>query len=176
MKKSQFARVTLCVVALLFALGPQALAHNCHVDTFPYWDGNITTGWLATAQVIVPPPNCTMLVEYAFELAGRSSPGSVQFSIYEWSTSGPVGNALFTTTIPWDTTASVIVVSNINLKLTSGTHYGAMIDMLGYTGQSVYFQYNQTGYPRGMGFWYNGTWIQYDGLNHRFKAKWAKAQ
>ena len=169
-------RMMVCFLAvLLMTCAPLALAHNCNVNTFPNWDGTITYGWSMTAQVIVPPPSCNMLVEYQFEVAGRDTAGSIQFSIFEWSPSGgPIGPALYTTTLPWDTTTSVIVVSNINLRLNRLTHYGAVIDLLGYTNQSVYFQYNEDGYNRGIGFWSQGVWYSYPGTNHRFRAKWAK--
>ena len=167
-------KIVALSILMVFAAGLPALAHNCTVDTFPFWDGNITKGWTQTAQIIQPPPSCNKLVEYQFELAARDSPGEVQFSIYEWGPDGPVGNALYTTTLPWDTSASIIVVSNINTVLERGKLYGAVVDLLGYSSQSVYFQENHDGYSRGSAAWYDGPWVTYDGFNHRFRAKWAK--
>jgi len=162
-------------LTVLFVLSASAAASTaCTINTIPDWDDNYTYGFVATAQVITPTARCPELVEYAFELAPRSTPGNVTFSIYQWGPTGPVGSPLFTTTLPWGTTKTVILVSNINLTLTPGTPYGIDIDLQGYTTESVAFQNNQIGYKHGDGWWYNGTsWADVPGTNHKFRAKWA---
>jgi hypothetical protein len=145
------------------------------LDTAPYWDGSYTLGYSATAQLISPQAACPMLVEYAFELARRKTPGNVTFTIYQWGPSGPVGAALFTSTLPWGTSKTVIMVSNINLTLTPGIQYGIDIDLQGYGDRSVAFTYDHTGYRGGDGWWYNGNWSDVPGTNHKFRAKWAAA-
>ncbi len=178
--KCAFQRLTLgtfVALALLFGTGlGTAYASSCNINTMPYWDGNITNGWLAQAQTIeAPSPSCNVLTEYEFELAGRSSAGQVTFNIFEWGAGGPMGSALYTKTLSWGTSASLFDITNINLTLTPGQLYGAEVDFQGYSGQSIYFQANQTGYPGFDGWWYNGTWNDYSGLQDYFAANFSSS-
>ncbi len=176
--KCAFQRLTLgtfIALALLFGTGVgTAYANSCNINTMPDWDGNITNGYLAQAQTFeAPSPSCKVLSEYEFWLAGRSSPGQVTFNIFEWGAGGPMGSALYTTALSWGTSASLFDLTNINLTLTLGQLYGAEVDFQGYTGQSIYFQDNQTGYPGFDGWWNNGTWIDFPGLQDDFAANFS---
>jgi PEP-CTERM motif len=178
--KSAFRRMIPFALALLFSVGVGvAYGDNCNINTMPYWDGNITNGWLAGAQTFeAPSSTCNVLTEYEFELAGRSSTGSIQFNIYQWSSSGPVGSALYSTTLSWGTSASLFDVTNINLVLTPGQLYGADVDLLGYSGQSLYFNGNQTGYPGHDAWFYNpayGGWNDFNCCNDYFLANFSSA-
>jgi len=165
----------IAVLALLI-VGSFATANaaNCNINTEPSWDGNITSGWLAQAQTFeAPSADCSVLSDWEFKLAGRTSPGQVTFNIYQWSASGPVGNALYSQTLDWGTTDQLFDVTGINLVLTPGQLYGAHIDLQGYSGQSVYYNFNQTGYPGHDGWWYNpdlGGWNDIGGTNQYFMA------
>ena len=153
-KPSHLAGLAI-VMAFLLAGSVTAYAAACSsIDTRPYWDNNITNGWFAQAQTFeAPSADCNVLSDWTFALAGRTSPGAVTFSIYEWGPSGPIGNPLFTTNIAWGTSDATYNVPNINVVLTPGTLYGADIDLQGYSEKSVYFNGNQTGYQYD-GWWY----------------------
>ncbi len=169
-------RNTLLLVVVLAVCGiSAAFASSCDtIDTRPDWDSNITNGWLGQAQTFeAPSQNCNILSQWIFDLAGRSSPGQVTFSIYQWGGSGPVGNALYTQTLNWGTSAQEFDINNINLLLTPGQLYGAAIDLQGYSGESVYYNFNQIGYPGYDGWWYNpadGGWVDVGGTNQYFAA------
>lgn len=166
-------KILLLSAVLLFA--GSSFAENCHhINTEQFWDNNITSGFLAQAQTFeAPSVNCSILSHWEFKLAGRTSPGQVTFSIYEWGATGPVGNALYSQTLDWGTTDQLFDINDINLSLTPGQLYGADIDLEGYGGQSVYFSFNQKGYLGFDGWWYNpdaGGWNDVHGTNQYFIA------
>jgi hypothetical protein len=168
----------LAVLALLLAGGvASAYAANCNINTEPFWDNNITSGWLAQAQTFeAPSANCSLLSDWEFKLAGRSSPGQITFNIFQWGPSGPIGNALYSQTLNWGTSDQLFDITNINLALTPGQLYGAEIDLQGYSDQSVFYNFNQTGYPGFDGWWYNpafGGWNDVGGTNQYFMADFA---
>ena len=162
------------VLALLILGSVMLYGANCNINTEPFWDSNITSGWLAQAQTFeAPSANCSVLSDWEFKLAGRTSSGQITFNIYEWGPSGPVGNALYSQTLNWGATDQLFDVTNINLALTPGQLYGADIDLQGYSGKSVYYQDNQTGYPGYDGWWYDpgeGGWKTFGGTNQYFMA------
>jgi hypothetical protein len=143
-------------------------AANCNINTEPFWDNNITSGWNAQAQTFeAPSANCNVLSSWEFKLAAGGS--QVTFNIYQWGSSGPIGSALYSQTFNWGDT---IDVNNINLLLTPGQLYGAELDFHGYNGPSVYFNFNQTGYPGFDGWWdmSNEAWQDVPGTNQYFMA------
>jgi hypothetical protein len=162
------------VIALLVVGSVTLHAANCNINTEPFWDSNITNGWLGQAQTFeAPSADCNVLSDWEFKLAGRTSPGQVTFNIYQWGPNGPVGNALYSATLDWGTTDQLFDVTAINLVLTPGQLYGADVDLNGYSGPSVYFNFNQTGYPAHDGWWYNpdfGGWNDIGGSNQYFQA------
>ena len=87
---------------LLLAIGSFADDYR-HINTEPYWDGSITLGYLAQAQIFEAPKNTDMLINWEFKLAGRTDPGQVTFNIFAWSDSGPVGSTLYSQTLDWGT-------------------------------------------------------------------------
>jgi len=165
---------SLLVVALLVVGSVILHADTCNINTEPFWDSNITNGWTGQAQTFeAPSANCSVLSDWEFKLAGRTSPGQITFNIYAWGPSGPVGTALYSQTLDWGTTDQVFDVTGINLALTPGQLYGADIDLQGYSDKSVYFNFNQTGYPGFDGWWYNpdlGGWNDVGGSNQYFMA------
>jgi hypothetical protein len=173
LKATHGFRVLAVVALLVFGSVIAVHAGVCNsVDTRPFWDNNITNGWYAQAQTFeAPSQNCNVLSDWTFGLAGRSSAGQATFSIYEWGSSGPIGSALYTQTINWGTTNQEYNVTNINLTLTPGQLYGADIDLEGYSGPSVYFNGNMTGYNHDA-WWYMPStgWQDISGLNQYFAA------
>jgi hypothetical protein len=169
--------IVAAVVLLIAGSATTAYASICNtVDTRPFWDNNITNGWFAQAQTFeAPAANCNVLSDWTFALAGRTSPGAVTFSIYQWGPTGPIGSPLFTTNIAWGTTNATYSVPNINVVLTPGTLYGADIDLQGYSGPSVYFNGNKTGYKYD-GWWYmpSSGWNDLP-LNQYFAADFSNA-
>lgn len=155
---------------LILALATTARA-NTIIDTFPSWDGNITNGWLYTAQTFTTPAD-NILDNYTFAVAGRDGGGSIGFSIVPWAGDAPSGAALFSTTVSWPQAGGPILVDNIDLELTTGNLYAAVIDLQGYSGLSVHFM-NGDPYSGGNGVWsFNGTdWDNFPTLDHAFRAE-----
>ena len=91
----EFGALLLRLMPLVIFSIPMSAATACTLDTVPNWHGYYAEGWPETAQTITPPVQCPKIIEYAFELSPRNSPGKIVFSIYEWSHFGPVGSALF---------------------------------------------------------------------------------
>jgi hypothetical protein len=130
-----------------------------------------TGGWAGTAQTFTAPAD-NVLQDWTFFLAPRTADGSVQFSIYNWSGAGPTGAALYSTTLAWGTAGGATGVSGIDLDLTAGNYYGAVIDLLGYLGSSV--SYTDDLYAGGNGQWTTsppaGPYDDFPTLDHRFIA------
>lgn len=154
----------------MVALGAVAVARGQVIDTYGDWDGNITNGWQQIAQSFVAPSN--NLLNYKFNLQGGGA--NVEFDVFAWVPgSGPVGGALYTHTFAY-TGAGNYTMSNINLALTPGATYAAIVNMLGYTDKSQEYQTNQNSYNQGSGSWYStsyGGWNFYPTYNTRFRAE-----
>lgn len=160
----------LCVL-LLTASG---FAENCtRINTEQFWDNSVTEGWTGMAQTFeAPSANCSILSDWEFKLAGRTSPGQITFNIYQWGDSGPVGNPVYSQTFDWGTQAQTFDATNIGLALQPGQLYGADVDFGGYSGDSAYFSFNQKGYSFDAWF-YNaqfGGWNEAHGTNQYFIA------
>ena len=87
-----------------------------------------------------------------------------------------MGNALYSQTLNWGTNDQTFDVTGINLSLTPGQLYGADIDLQGYSGNSIYFQFNEQGYPGYITRVYNpafGGWNDIPGTNQYFIADFA---
>jgi hypothetical protein len=161
----------------LFPLLATAIALPCSattiIDTYPFADGNVTNGWLGTAQTITIPIE-NILVSYRFELAARTAPGDVTFAVFDWGASGPVGPALFSTTVPWSLAGSYEVLG-INLPLVTGQQYGFVVDFQGYVSQSSHFIGSDV-YAGGEGWWNSGTWQELASLEQLFRAEFESAR
>jgi len=165
MRKSSISAVVVAASALA---GP-ALAQTI-IDTYPYWDNNITNGWARMAQSFIAPTD-NVLETYTFGFDGSNV--NIQVDVYEWDeTVGEVGPSLYSTQVvgnPGD-----ITLSNINLALNSGTRYALVFDFQGYSGPSIHYMLNDTGNPGGDASWWNGSW-QYlnSGWNTKFRAEFS---
>ncbi|MCL4197913.1 MAG: hypothetical protein KJZ69_10525 [Phycisphaerales bacterium] len=154
-------------VAAASALAAPTFAQTI-IDTYPYWDNNITNGWPRMAQSFVAPTDNT-LDNYKFGFAGSGV--TIQVDVYQWDDNvGEVGPSLYSTQVtgnPGD-----ITISNINLTLTPGTTYALVFDFQGYSGQSIHWMQNNTGNPGGHSSWWNGGW-QYlrSGWSTQFRAE-----
>jgi hypothetical protein len=187
----------LGVLLLLPSVPIQAqVAGQTIIDTFPFNTVeqfecgapepnrySATRGWVGTAQTITTPAN-GVLADYRFQLAPRSfegGPPQVLFSVYAW-VGGPVGAALYTTSVDWPAGGGVVDITGINVSLTPGTQYGMTIDLQGYSGDSVFFNCNQDGYNpdnSDSGWWVQtaeGAWVNFPNYNHRFRAVYGVQQ
>lgn len=140
------------------------------IDTYPYWDGNVSDGWYKVAQSFVAPAD-NVLDSYQFAFAGSNIP--LQFDIFVWDQElGPIGASLFTA----QRTGHVgdVLIDNIHLTLEEGVRYAAVVDLLGYNGESVHWMMNVTGNPAGDASWWNVTW-QYlnSGWSTEFRARFS---
>jgi hypothetical protein len=160
------------VVALVLGAGWccsfPALA-NTVIDTYPSWDSARTNGWALTAQSFTVPLIDNVLDNWTFNL----SPGgtSYRFSVVNISGGLPdTDSPLFAVTEPWS--GGDQLISNINLRLTSGSQYAAVIDFLGYTGLSVAYDALDA-YAGGNGMWANTVqaWQVFQLADHEFRAE-----
>jgi hypothetical protein len=131
------------------------------IDTYPCWDGNVTDMWAGVAQSFVPPTSNTILRNFTFALDPTDAQRTVTFEIYQWSNdTGPVGGPLYSAAAPWPVAGGDVSIDNIDLVLTEGVLYGAVVYLGGFDGSSVHFMYNNTCYPDGDASWYSvlGEW------------------
>ncbi|MCG3127322.1 MAG: hypothetical protein CHACPFDD_02180 [Phycisphaerae bacterium] len=150
-----------------------AAAANTIIDTYPDWDGNVTNGWLKIAQTVTVPAD-NVLDNWKFALNPPGGQNTILFEIYEWDNSvGPIGPVLYSSIEAWPAAGGDVLVDNINLPLTTGNLYGAIVDLQGYAGQSVHFQVNQFSYTGGDASWFDGaTWnFLNSGWNTKFRAE-----
>jgi hypothetical protein len=133
------------------ATGPTTI-----IDTYPDWDLNVTTSWLKVAQSFLAPTDNT-LISWQFALAPVAAPTNVLFQIVPWNpNSGPSGLPLFSRTVNWPAGGGDILVDDINLTLTPGLRYAAVVDLNGYSGRSLDFELNQKSYDQGNASWFGG--------------------
>lgn len=138
------------------------------IDTYPSSSGWQTSGWGATAQSFTVPVVDNVLSDWTFNLAGSGT--NYKFSIVQMTGGLPdINQSLYTVTNPWSVGDQNI--NGINLSLTSGTQYAAVIDFLGYAGSSV--EFGPDTYAGGNGFWgftNSNGWTNFSGLDHIFQA------
>lgn len=112
------------------------------VNLYPAW------GWAEAAQSFKAPSSDTILSQWSFSLDGSGT--NYRFSIVQLDGGMPdLTQPLFSVTQAWSTGTQTI--SNINLGLTGGAQYAAVIDFLGYTNVSVY--YVDDDYVDGNAYW-----------------------
>ncbi len=142
------------------------------IDTYPFWDGNVTNGWTAIAQTFDAPGST--LTDYQFGIDGNSAGGTLNISLYNWvAGTGQTGAALYSTSVAWPSSTGDIVLSGINVAVTNGSHYGMIVELGGSNALSVHYMGNVTGSPTGYGYWSgdNGsTWSGIPGLSTKFRA------
>jgi hypothetical protein len=159
------------VVACVFLrLSGSALGQVVY-ETFSTDSGGITSGHLATAQTFTVPTSAPVLSNYTFALAPRTEGGAVSFSIFAWTSNGPTGNALFTSTLNWPSAGGNVTVSGVNLALVPDALYGAYFDLLGYSGNSVRYTSTST-FNLGNAWWGSpGQLTDFPSLDHLFRAE-----
>jgi hypothetical protein len=163
------------LAALCLCLGLCARASAAVIDTYPDWDGSVTLSYGRVAQSFLAPGDNT-LASWKFTLAPSGGPTNVLFQIVSWNpNSGPGGATLFSRTVSWPALGGDVPVDNINLTLTPGSRYAAVIDFGGYRGQSVLFEYNQNSYDAGNASWFGGInpgWVYLNSTyNTEFRAE-----
>jgi hypothetical protein len=165
--------INLLASALCLALCANASA--ALINTYPDWDGNVTLSYSRVAQSFLAPTD-NLLESWQFTLAPNAAPTNLLFQIVPWNpNSGPSGAPLFTRFVNWPAQGGDILVDNINLTLTPGARYAAVIDFDGYRGQSAFFEYNQNSYSDGNASWFGGinpTWVYLNSTyNTEFRAE-----
>jgi hypothetical protein len=142
------------------------------LNTYPDGPPIYTNGFVLEAQTFTTPADA-ILSSFQFQMFNAQGQ-SVQLEIFAWGGSGPSGPALFTS--PSIARANAIqdfLVSNINLSLTPGSLYGAVIDSAGYNSFNAAFITNQNSYTGG-NMWLLGqnttTWSTFPGDNLLFQA------
>jgi hypothetical protein len=147
---------------------------NTAINTYPDWDGSVTNGWVAIAQSFIAPSD-NVLDNWMFALDPPGGQNSVAFDIYAWSDLiGPVGSSLYSSVEAWPAGGGDVLVDNIGLSLTPGNLYAAVVDLQGYSGLSVHFQFNQLSYTGGDASWLDGgaNWqFLNSGWNTKFRAE-----
>ena len=63
------------------------------------------------------------------------------------------------------------MVDNIDLTLTPNARYAAVVDLEGFAGKSVFFQYNQNSYDQGNASWLDGIGPQWEYLNSTYNTE-----
>lgn len=159
-----------CAVGIGIALATPAAAEFV-IDTYPYWDGNVTNGWERSAQTFsVPGPTKVVLDRFIFGFGG--GPPEMVFSIVVWDVeTGPVGEALFQEFLPGF--VGDITISDIGLVLEAGVMYAAITDYLGYDQQGTHAMAGNEGNPGGNGgAWYrDGAWTILPSYQTQFRAE-----
>jgi hypothetical protein len=161
------------IAPLAFAIAIHASA--AIINTYPDWDGNVTLSYSKVAQSFSAPTD-NILASWQFTLAPNAAATNVLFQIVPWNpSSGPSGAALFTRNVSWPAQGGDVLVDNINLTLTPGSSYAALIDFNGYRGQSIFFEYNQNSYNHGNASWFGGinpAWVYLNSTyNTEFRAE-----
>lgn len=171
-----FAKALAGLGAVLIGATPFSSAVATVIDTTG-GSPSQTAVWSGMAQTFVAPAD-SILDEWTFFLAPRAGGGQVEFSIRDWSVPAarPVGPVRFSTLVDWDPAGGAHTVL-IGRDLTPGEIYGALIDLLGYTGASVEFTSNL--YAGGNGNWAgpptgttppDGPWTSLPAFDQRFIA------
>jgi hypothetical protein len=170
------ARASLAALYLGLALCARAsFPVGTVINTYPDWDGTVTESYFKVAQSFLAPADNT-LKSWQFALAPVAAPTNVVLQIVPWnSSSGPTSAPLFSRQVSWAAAGGDILVDNINLTLTPGSRYAAVVDLRGYGGFSVDFQYNQNSYNQGNAAWFAGnnpTWVYLNSTyNTEFRAE-----
>jgi len=160
-------------IAIIILAFSQTAVANTVIETYSsLFSDNITHGYSATAQTFTVPAD-NVLLSYMFKISPRTVDGDLDFSIYSWSGNSQVGSALYNVTAPWTTSTTDINIPGINLALTTGGLYGAVIDLTGYTDDSVIFKGPGDSYSGGRAYWGYGTLPWYYSLDsdHVFRAE-----
>jgi hypothetical protein len=161
----------VCFIALVLCKNASAAV----LDTYPDWDGNVTESYLKIAQSFIAPTN-NILSSWKFGIAPGAVSTNLIFEVVLWNAmSGPVGEPLFSRVADWPKQGGDIELDQINLGLSPGSRYAAIVDLRGYAGPSVHFEFNQDSYKQGNAAWYAGvnpSWKYLDSTyNTEFRAE-----
>lgn len=133
------SKVTTIFKYLFFTVAV-ALASSASIVTISTWNASPTydtKGYAAAAETFISPG--TELLSFEVGFATHLAPGQVTLSIYDWSGNDPVGSPLFSSNnLTW-VSGQGYLASGINLALTRGSLYGAVLDFGGFTGKSMKF-------------------------------------
>src|ERR1035441_3867235 len=120
-------------------------------NTYPDGPANYTNAFVLEAQTFTAPAD-PVLSSFEFRMASAEGQ-SVQLEIYQWGAFGPAATPLYTSAAMARINAPQgfqdFLVSNINLSLTPGDLYGAVLDSGGYASFNAAFNGNQNSYTGG---------------------------
>ncbi len=108
-----------------------------------------TTLWTFVGQTFTVPASDTILTQWVFGIEGRSSAGSIDFSIREWA-APTIGATEYSAVVPWTTSAGPISLG-LHVPLEAGRSYIAIYDLRGYTGNSI--RWGGDSYAGGQAAW-----------------------
>jgi hypothetical protein len=119
------------------------------LNTFPDGPAGYTDGFVLQAQTFTVPSD-NVLFQFLWQEFNAVDGTQVQLEIYAWGANGPVGPALYTSPVLLRGNSTLsFEASSINLTLTTGNVYGAVIDGLGYDLESAAFNENRNSYTGG---------------------------
>jgi hypothetical protein len=140
----------------VFVIGALTSANALVWDNYASWDGSVTNGWLGQAQKFVAPSE-NVLYSWQFAMHADAGGKSMGFSIQETTGGIPNGTILWSSGFISPGGGGDVSFTGINLALTTGQTYAAVVDFQGYSGLSIHF----TGQDAVPG---NGMW-SFDGVN-----------
>jgi hypothetical protein len=159
-------------VLVTFILGFAVASQAQVIDTYPYYTGGVTNGWNMVGQSF--DALGSVMTDYQFGIDGNPTGAPLTVSVFNWDgENGPTGAALYSTTLTWPGSTGDVILSGINVGMTTGNHYGVVVDLKGSTSLSVHYTGDKTGNPTGHGFWKNDvdpTWTSFPTLDTEFKA------
>lgn len=161
------------LAAISMALASGLISSNANAGTTienSSFAVNPTWGWAEAAQSFAVPTTDNVLSQWTFAMDGSGT--NYRFSIVEMSGGVPdLTQPLFSVINPWGIGQQTI--SGIDLALTPGARYAAVIDFLGYTDVSVL--YGADGYSDGNGFWGDisgaNSWTSFTDFDLSFTAQ-----
>jgi hypothetical protein len=143
------------------------------IDTYPDWQGNITDGWQKAAQSFEVDSLSTTLQNLRFSMA-PSSGASVKVQVFRFDANGPTGAALFERTVARPAGGGQIYISDVATQTFPAGTYGFVLDMLGQTTNTAYYNINQNSYNQGHSFFFDGTaWTSFPTYNLTFRAEFS---
>ena len=148
------------------------------LNTYPDGPTAYTNAFVLEAQTFTAQAD-TVLSSFQFQMFAALGQ-TVQLEVFLWSAGGPVGSSLFTSASMARINATQdFLVSNINLSLTQGDLYGAVIDSGGYYSFNAAFNTNRNSYTGG-NMWLvdqgSTTWNTYQTDNLLFQATFVATQ
>lgn len=154
----------------VFVLGVLTSANALVWDNYAAWDGNVTNGWNMQAQKFVAPSE-NVLYSWQFAMHDAASGQSMGFSIQETTGGNPNGTILWSSGFISPGGGGDVSFTGINLALTTGQTYAAVVDFQGYNGQSIHFTAIDAVPGNGMWSFDGVSWSDFPDLDQVLRAE-----